>query len=97
MYTYAQLDEAHVVVAVSRLSGEVTAAHMVLLAEGDDVQPRDIRNPDGTWTRPEPPVVPPIPSTAERLEQLEQENLSLMEAMAELYELLLANEGGGAA
>ncbi|MEI7027914.1 hypothetical protein [Paenibacillus sp. y28] len=52
MFKYAQIDlNTGFCVGVSYLSGEVKAAHMLPLTEGQDVQPGDIFM-DGEWTRP---------------------------------------------
>ncbi|GGF88567.1 hypothetical protein [Paenibacillus abyssi] len=88
MFKYAQIDAATGrCVSVSYLSGEIESTNMIPLTEADDVKPGDIRNADGTWTRPAP--VPPQPS---RIDQLEADNLTLMEAVADLYEMII---GGG--
>ena len=63
------------VVAVSYLAGEVQADNMLPLADDIDVQPGDIRNPDGSWFRPPPPPPPePGPSLQDKVALLETEN-----------------------
>jgi len=84
LYKYAQIDETGRCVGVSYLSGEVIADHMIPLADDEDVLPGDLRNEDGTWTRPDPPAPQP-----DRIAQLEAELLQTKLALAELAE---ANE-----
>ncbi|MEF2247755.1 hypothetical protein [Paenibacillus sp. IITD108] len=89
MYKYAQIDDAGRCVAVSDLSGVVDIPHMIALSIEDDVQPGDIFG-NGVWTRPDPlPQPDPEPSAQERIDQLESQNLMLMEAVADLYEMML--------
>ncbi|WP_309119216.1 hypothetical protein [Paenibacillus sp.] len=76
-YKYAQINpETGIVFGVSYLSGEVIADHTILLEDEEDVQPGDIRNPDGTWTRPEPAPLPPS--------EVQQLRAELAEAKAQL-------------
>lgn len=78
---YAQIDlSTGVVVSVSYLAGEVDLPHMLPLTDEDDVQPGDIRNADGTWTRPEPVPIVPGPSEIDLLgQQLVERELAELE------------------
>ena len=54
VYYYAQLDEDHVCVGVSSLSGEVEAAHMIRLTEAEYLQNLLRRRyTNGKWDAPE--------------------------------------------
>lgn len=53
VYYYAQLDEDHVCVGVSSLSGEVEVAHMIRLTETEYLQNLlGWQYADGTWEAP---------------------------------------------
>ncbi|MGF9711707.1 hypothetical protein [Paenibacillus naphthalenovorans] len=89
MYKYAQIDlDTGVCVAVSILSGEVIADHMIPLTETDDVEPRDIYDKETkTWTKAEPlPPEHPVPS---KIELLEAEIANLNAQNIELWEILI--------
>ncbi|MGF9711612.1 hypothetical protein [Paenibacillus naphthalenovorans] len=102
MFKYAQIDvETGVCVGVSILSGEVVAENMIPLTETDDVEPRDVYDMvTKTWTKAPPPA-PPGPTKTDVLDakvtQLESDNLSLMLALTDVYEQLLALQTGGTA
>jgi hypothetical protein len=84
-WKYAQIDTATgKCVAVSFLSGEVIAEHMILLDEEQDVNPRDIYNSDGTWTPAEP-----IPVEPDEITLLKQDNEDLNLQIIDLWETLI--------
>ena len=88
MYRYAQINlETGKVEADSYLSGEVNYPHMIPVADNFDLTNKKYIN--GEWIEYEPEPVPdPQPTQADRIEE---NQLILMEAMAEQYEESLEN------
>ena len=99
VYKYAQLNAANVCIAISYLSGEITADNVRRLAPDEIVLEGDIWDDEnGVWIPappPEPPE-PPGPSLREQLEALKQENQmlgqQLVERELEALELRTENE-----
>lgn len=86
-FKYAQLGADNAVISVSYLAEEVQRDDMILLEESDDVQPLDVYNGDGSWTRPDP-IVEPEPGipTSERIAHLEFAIVALMDTIATLQQ-----------
>lgn len=93
-YYYAQIDENNICVGVSDLSGEVNTDNMIRL-DTYDLAVMGKKYEDGTWLEvenpePEPPEpVEPQPTNSEiksMLLEVQEQNLILMESLAEMYE-----------
>ena len=96
MVFYAQLNENNICVGVSQLSGKVNNYNMIEIDSYDyDYMWKKYEN--GIWSKEkfEPKSTAPI-DEFEQLkldnEKLKQDNLTTLEACAELYELLLASQ-----
>lgn len=67
VYRYAQLDPANICMAVSELSGEVDAPHMVLLADELTEDVIGHRYENGQWVEvPQEPVAEPVADISSR-------------------------------
>ena len=90
-YFYAQLDSENICCGLSDLSGEVAQDNMILL-ETYDVTVLGKKYENGVWVEVEQPIPEPEevqPTNAELKElvlAVQEQNLILMEAMAEMYE-----------
>ena len=77
-YYYAQIDESSICIAVSDLSGPVTAANMLRL-ETYDINLLGKKYNNGVWEEvPQPPLPEPEPTQLDRIE--EQIKVSYTEA-----------------
>lgn len=80
MHKYAQLDENNTVVGISDLSGEVTAANMILINDRPDIG-FGWRHIDSEWLEPLPveePYTPPEPTNTEVMQTLSDIQIDLM-------------------
>lgn len=93
-YCYAQIDDDGVCTGLSDLAGEVDAPNMIQLGYYD-LAVMGKKYEDGTWLEveqptPEPPEpAEPQPTNAEiksLLLEVQEQNLILMEALADMYE-----------
>lgn len=88
MYRYAQIDlKTGTIVSDSRLSGEVDYPHMIPISDDFDLTNKKYVN--GEWVEYEPEPAPEPEPT--QLDKLEENQLALMEAVAEQYEEQLEN------
>lgn len=93
-YYYAQIDDDGVCTGLSDLAGEVDAPNMIQL-DSYDMNVMGKKYEAGTWVEveqptPEPPEsAEPQPTNAEiknLLLEVQEQNLILMESLAEMYE-----------
>lgn len=84
---YAQINEENICVGVSQLSGEVDSPLLIPLASFDSSVIGKKYN-DGVWEEVEQPEIKPEPT---QLDKLEENQLALMEAVADQYEEQLQN------
>ena len=95
-YYYAQIDENNICYGVSDLSGQVEDVNMIPL-ETYNSSVLGKKYVDGTWEEvpQEEPETNPVehqPNNAEikeMLQEIQEQNLILMEALAEMYEQTL--------
>lgn len=84
---YAQLNEENICVGVSQLSREVDSPLLIPIAEFDSsVIGKKYNN--GAWEEVEQPEITPEPT---QLDKLEENQLALMEAVADQYEEQIEN------
>lgn len=88
MYVYAQINEDNICIAVSQLSGLVDLPNMIKLGSYD-LSILGKKYNDGVWE--EVPQPEPEPSTEPTINTLVENQLTIMEAMAEQYEQGLDN------
>ncbi len=89
MYRYATLNEEEVVIGISELSGKVDSPGMILLSESEKFVSLGWRRVGGNWVEPLPTL--PEPSSGVTLEEIKEMQLSLMESMAEIYQVVTAS------
>lgn len=87
MYCYAQLNEKNICIGISQLSGKVAAKNMIELASYD-TSILGKKYVDGKWEDVEQPTPQTKPT---QLDKLEENQLALMEAVADQYEEHLQN------
>ena len=87
MYCYAQLNEENICIGISQLSGKVAAENMIELASYD-TSILGKKYVDGKWEDVEQPTPQTEPT---QLDKLEENQLALMEAVADQYEEHLQN------
>jgi len=83
---YAQLNENNICVGVSQLSGEVNAPNMIPIPSlNTDYLWRKYEN--GSWSAEK--LEPVSSAPVDDFEQLKQDNINIMLALTEVYEMLL--------
>lgn len=88
MYRYAQIDlETGIVVSDSRLSGEINYPYMIPISDDFDLTNKKYVNGEWVEYEPEPEPVP----KPTQLDTMQQNQLALMEAVADQYEEHLQN------
>ena len=97
MFRYAQINESGFVVSDSFLSGEVTAVHMIEIAEGFDLTNK--KYVEGQWVEytPEPPVPQPTEQEILQAELLLNQMTILDNQTAQdttMAEILIGQTGG---
>lgn len=87
MYYYAQLNEENICLGISQLSGKIAAENMIELASYD-TGILGKKYVDGEWIDVEQPTPQTEPT---QLDKIQENQLTLMEAVAEQYEENLTN------
>ena len=87
MYCYAQLNEENICIGISQLSGKIASENMIELASYD-TSILGKKYVDGKWEDVEQPIPQTEPT---QLDKLEENQLALMEAVADQYEEHLQN------
>ena len=87
MYCYAQLNEENICIGISQLSGKVAAENMIELASYD-TGVLGKKYVDGKWKDVEQPTPQTEPT---QLDKIQENQLALMEAVADQYEEHLQN------
>lgn len=80
MFKYAELNNENIVIAISRLSGEIIADNMILISDLEVELDSSYNRDTGEFTAPEPQPEPtPIPTIEEKILAENQYQTMLLE------------------
>lgn len=92
-YRYAQIDKDGNILSDSLLSGEVKADNMIPIEAEFNLFNKKYNLETEQFEEVEPTTpITPQPTLEEQVAQLQEQNLTLMDALATIYEELLAKE-----